>query len=377
MSTPATEAALARTIGLRSVHAYLGANGWNREESLGGDTADIYVLAEDEREAAIVPASEHYGDYGTRIYQIAEQVGRVEGRQMLAVLMDLALAESDLVRVRLPNADDDNAVSLADGAAALDEAKGLLLAAACSADRPQRMYRAGRNRRAVDYLRKVRLGQTEPGSFVINILSPVPPSLQNTLFSEEPFERRVARKLVSGLQASRRATDRVNRGAAGIGDFEERVDDGVSANLCRSVARLTEVGGGLEVAVSWAMTRPDASEAPERVAVRFRPPDAPVLDEAARVLAHRQERTDEEIQGYVSRLARDQTDPQGTATIKAFVDGRLTSVKAVFDPTDYSEITRAHDDRLSVSLEGDLRREGQRWRLRNPRQVTILREEEG
>ena len=375
MSTPATEAALARTIGLRSVHAYLGANGWNREESLGGDTADIYILAEDEREAAIVPASEHYGDYGTRIYQIAEQVGRVEGRRMLAVLMDLALAESDLIRVRLPNADHDNAVSLADGAAALDEAKGLLLAAACSADRPQRMYRAGRNRRAAEYLRKVRLGQTEPGSFVINILSPVPPSLQNTLFSEEPFERRVARKLVSGLQASRRATDRVNRGATGIDDFEERVDDGVSANLCRSVARLTEVGGGLEVAVSWAMTRPDACEAPERVAVRFRPPDAPVLDEAARVLAHRQERTDEEIQGYVSRLARDQTDPQGTATIKAFVDGRLTSVKAVFDPTDYSEITRAHDDRLSVSLEGDLRREGQRWRLRNPRQVTILREE--
>ena len=211
---------------------------------------------------------------------------------------------------------------------------------------------------------------------MINIISPVPPSLQNTLFPEvpfeEPFERRVVWKLVSGLRASRTATDRVNRVAAGIGEFEERVDDGVSANLCRSVARITEVGGGLEVAVSWAMTRPDDSGAPERVAVSFRPPDAPVLDEAARVLSDRQERTDEEIQGYVSR-----TEPQGTATIKAFVDGRMTSVKAVFDPTDYSEITWAHDDRLSVSLEGDLRREGQRWRLRNPRQVTILRDEGG
>lgn len=257
MSTPATEAALARAIGLRSVHAYLGANGWNREESLGGDTADIYVWAEDEREAVIVPASERYGDYGTRIYQIAEQVGRVEGRRMLAVLMDLALAESDLVRVRLPNADDDNAVSLADGAAALDEAKRLLLAAACSADRP------------------------------------------------------------------------------------------------------------------------DDPEAPERATVTFRPPDTSVLDEAARLLSHRQERTDEEIQGYVSRLARDQAEPQETATIRAFLDGRMTSVKAVFDSSDYSEITRAHRDRLSVSLEGDLRRDGHRWRLRNPRQVAILWEEEG
>ncbi len=77
----------------------------------------------------------------------------------------------------------------------------------------------------------------------------------------------------------------------------------------------------------------------------------------------------------MARLARDRTDPQGTATIRAFVDGRLTSVTAVFDSSDYGEITRAHDDRLSVSLEGDLQQEGQRWRLRNPRQVTILREE--
>ena len=378
MNISANEVALARTVGLRGVHAYLSANGWIRAESQTRDTADIYVWSEDEREAAIVPASEQYGDYGTRIYQIAAQVGRVEGRRMLSVLTDLSLAESDLVRVHLPNADEDNTVKLTDGAAALEEAKGLVLAAACSADRPQRMYRAGRNKLASDYLRKVRLGQTEPGSFVINLLSPVPPCLreQTTLLPEEPFERRVTRRLVSGLRASRKAMDRVNRGTADISEFEDRLGEGISANLCRSVARLTEVGKGLEVTVSWAMTRPDGLAAPKRVTVRFRPPDVAVLDEAARVLSDRQERTDEDIQGYVSRLARDKADPKGTATIRAFVDGRLTSVQAVFDSSDYSEITRAHDDRLSVSLEGDLRREGQRWRLLNPREVTILRDDD-
>lgn len=222
------------------------------------------------------------------------------------------------------------------------------------------------------------LGQTEPGSFVINILSPVAPRLdrQTPLLLEEPFERRVTWKLVSGLRASRAATDRINRGTADVGEFERRLDEGVSANLCRSVARLTEVGGGLDVAVSWAMTRPDGGDAPGIVAVSFGPPDADVLDEAARVLSDRQERTDEELEGYVSRLARDKEEPRGTATIRGFVDGCMTSVKTVFDQADYREITRAHRDRLSVSLEGDLRKEGQRWRLRNPRQVTVVREEE-
>ena len=136
------------------------------------------------------------------------------------------------------------------------------------------------------------------------------------------------------------------------------------------------MGRGLEVSVSWAITRPAELEPPKRVVVDFRPPDVAVLDEAARMLSNRQERTDEEIQGYVSRLARDVADPQGTATIRAFIDGRLTSVQAVFDPSDYSEITRAHDNRLSVSLEGDLRREGQRWHLRNPREVTVIQEDD-
>lgn len=95
---------------------------------------------------------------------------------------------------------------------------------------------------------------------------------------------------------------------------------------------------GLEISVSWAMRRP-AVGATERAAVAFRPPDIAVLDEAARVLSDRQERTDEEIQGYVSRLARDRTDPNGTATIKAFVDGMLVSVRVVFDS---AELQRDH-----------------------------------
>lgn len=373
------EVTLARTVGLRAVHAYLRSNGWVCVDLASRDTADIYVWPEDDREAAVVPASEEYGDYGTRIYQIAEQIGRIEGRKRVAVLTDLSLAESDLVRVRLSNAHADNTVRLTDGAAVLEEAKNLLLAAACSAARPQRMYRAGHNKAAGNYLDRVRLGHTAPGSYVINLLSPVAPSLreQGTLLPEEPFERRVTRKLASGLRASRRAMDRVNRGVADIGEFESRLGEGISANLCRSVARLTEAGKGLEVSVSWAMTRPDQREVGERAAVAFRPPDIAVLDEAARVLSDRQERTDEEIQGYVSRLARDKTDPTGTATIKAFVDGKMASVQAVFHAEDYGDITRAHEARLSVSLEGDLHREGQRWHLRNPRGVSVIEDEDG
>ena len=78
--------------------------------------------------------------------------------------------------------------------------------------------------------------------------------------------------------------------------------------------------------------------------VTFQPPDALVLREAAQILSDRQERVDERIEGYVSALARDQSEPEGRATIKAVIDGALTSVKADFSPFEYSRITKAHDN---------------------------------
>lgn len=379
MKNPRTDVALARTVGIRAVHAYLRAYGWVRDGSSSRETADIYLWPEDDREAVIVPASEAYTDYATRIFQIAGQVGRIQGRERRAVLTDLGLADSDLVRLRLPGAQADHTVGLANGAAVLNEAKNLLLAAACSADRPQRMYRAGRNKRASEYLNRVRLGHTESGSYVINLLSPVAPSLgeQGTLLPpEDPFERKVTLQLASGLRASRQVTDRFNRGAVDFQEFESRLGEGISANLCQSVARLTEAGEGLDFSVSWAMTRPAEAEVGKRVDVAFRMADIAVLNEAARVLADRQERTDEEIQGYVSRLARGERDPEGTATIKAFVDGSVVSVQAVFGSKDYRAITQAHEARLTVSLEGDLHREGQRWHLRNPRGLSLAEDED-
>lgn len=51
--------------------------------------------------------------------------------------------------------------------------------------------------------------------------------------------------------------------------------------------------------------------------------------------------------------------------------------QATFDPGGYSRIARAHDARLSISLVGDLRREGERWSLRNPRDLAVIEEDDG
>ena len=380
MNIDATDIALAESITPRGVHAYLAANGWAKVGAYHGNTGDVYCLRDDERESVLVPASTKFADYVTRLMQLAETLGRIEDRQQSTVLTDLSLAEADVIRVRLPKTYEDSSIPLSTGVGLLDESRKLLLAAACSATRPQRLFRAGRNQNAAAYVEHIRLGQTEPGSFVVNLLAPVTPSLTKSESTQlpllEPFERRVAQMLVSGLRASREATELVNRGE-GIGAFEERINKGVSANLCQATANLINSGSGLDVSVSWALTRqPHDGHLDERAAVAFTPSDAPVLEEAARILSDRQERCDERIEGYVSALAREQSDPEGRVTIKAVIDGALVSVKADFSQSEYNRIADAHTRRLSLSLEGDLQRDGQRWRLMNPRDLTVVEDED-
>ena len=62
----------------------------------------------------------------------------------------------------------------------------MVLAAACSLREPRPVYGARNDREANEFMRRVRLGQTEVGSFVVTILSPVvPPEVQLTLLGTQ------------------------------------------------------------------------------------------------------------------------------------------------------------------------------------------------
>ena len=213
MSTHVAETMLAETVNPLGVHAYLAANGWIRTGPYHGDTADIYCLRDDRHETVLVPASATFADYVTRIVQLAEILGRVENRRQTAVLADLSLADVDLIRIRLPEALDDSSIPLSAGVDLLQESRKLLLAAACSASHPQRLFRAGRHQQAAAYLDKVRLGRTEPGSFVVNMLAPISPSLTKSepaqLPLPDPLERRATRMPQDEPSASRPVCDRI------------------------------------------------------------------------------------------------------------------------------------------------------------------------
>ena len=356
---------------LRSLYVYLASHGWQKIEPFG-ESGLVYGLQNQPQEL-LVPSG-ILSDYQRRLEEILQTLSEVEDRDPLAILRDVSISEYDLIRVRLPEPAPSGSVPVSDGVSSFQESRNLLLAAACSVSRPQRAYRAGRIQEASDYMDTVRFGQTEIGSFVISLLSPVPPNLMgqadmSTGMPPEPFARRVTRKLVSGLRSAKSAVSLADHGGD-ISAFEQNVSQGVSANLCDAIANLLDVENcqSVDVSVSWSLVR----EPPEgRAQIAFNSSDISVLKEASRILKDRQERPNERLDGYVYSLARGQNQTRGRVTLKAIVDGAISSVRVDFAPLEYSRILEAHDQRKVVSLEGDLRREGQRWVLDNPRDLQV------
>lgn len=182
----------------------------------------------------------------------------------------------DLVSVRPIAAENGGSMPLDAGRRLVEQSRNMLLAAACSALRPQRAFRFRDCPEARRYIGEVRLEQTEIGGFAVNLSSPVVQKKNGSKPTIDGFPRLTTTKLASGLRALRESAD-LAKEIGGAGDiFAERVNDGASSNLCGAVGKM--VGRRkpieLEISVSWALAAPMPGE---HARFRFREDDAPVL----------------------------------------------------------------------------------------------------
>ena len=354
-----------------ALSAYARSAGWRKAESYG-EHSDVYTA--DDRPEVILPRTERLGDYSRVVSQLIRIFAKVAEREELALYRELATADRDVVRVRAADS-DDGSVTLSDGVDLISGARDMLLSVACSLGEARPVYRPGANREAGDLLKRMRLGQTDQGSFVVTLMTPAIPPPMPALFPDPedrnaPLERRMTRRLVKAVTAARQATEQAAAGDEGA--FEGTVTSGVSANLCEALVQIIEPFPTLDVGVSWARTRPVTIPG---TVVRFGRADAALLREAARSLRERAPRPEVRLHGFVRLLKRGEAEDDGTIRLATEIDGRRQSVVALLEQADYERAVQAHKDRALVVLAGDLERTGQRWKLLNPHVAGILRDE--
>jgi hypothetical protein len=360
-----------------SVMAYLRARGWQQRPSYT-ERATIWTLADEEDQDAyeiLLPLSKDVRDFRLRMAEVLRTLEVAEQRPAAQIIDDLQAATADVVRIRLHTPGlGGGALPLEVGARLFPQARELLLAAACGAIEPRAVYRARRPRAANEYLQRVQLGQTESGSYVIKLYSPVPMALSGNDEVDEPFERQLTRTLYRALSACRRAAaDAAAHGT--LEAFDHAVEQGASANLCAAVAAMGADWpvAAVDFGVSWSTARP-GRDLPGEV-VTFHEELLPILAEAGRVLRARTPEEDFEVRGFVIRVDRPEGQVGGTVTVSAPVEGKSHKILMGLSEAQCENAVRAHAQEAMISCMGELWRHGRSFTLESPRDFRVLGEQ--
>lgn len=364
-----------RTVRPLEVVSYLRAHRWHQAEKF--ERGAFWIKEEGGTNFEILlPLDATLRDFPNRIAEVLATLEQAEKRSQLEIVEDLVTTSADVVRPRLPGANHVGEISLEQGRIVYEQARNLMLAAACAAVEKRSLFAKRKPEQAMNFLNHARFGMPQRGSYILTIISPVSPKISagkdllGEEIAEEPFERRTMRTLAEAVHALEIAS----REVAVTGELEPMkaaVRRGVSANLCEAIIGLHEGSGekGVEFAFSWAPLRDVPESVPRFTSVT--PDFISIIRETARLFRETETVGGIEVLGVVNRLEHQGGD-HGRVTIFGSADGVPRNIATELSGADHSLAVRSYTERIPFSCVGELAREGRSWVLRNPREIELL-----
>lgn len=356
--------------------SYLDAQGWQR---LSVSNKRVVCLLDKPNSGdfeVVVPLDNTFRDYMIRVAELLHTLEQAEARSQLELLKDITTSSVDLMRIE-PDIETwpDGSVGIEQGNALVQQTRDMLLAAACATVKPSKMYPNRKPQEAIEYMRKARLGQTEKGSFVLTILSPVNPYLssQLKLFPDEiPFERRVMEMLFRALVAVREAS------IAGMTEhsfepFGVAVENGVSANLCEALVGLYNQADikSLTFKMTWARTR---QRNPNAISLAQITKDIiPIVDEGGRWLRQTAPRENTTVAGMPYVLEHRYGEGH-QIIVSTVIDSKPRKVHIDLSEAEYAKAMDANKNERMIKCDGVLTRDGRRFTLTQPSPIELIEE---
>ncbi|MEU0936164.1 hypothetical protein [Embleya sp. NPDC005971] len=371
---------------------YLHAHGWQAAEHFGRSRVWEYSPPDDPEPPfqVLVAADRSLRDYEKRMLDLLEAVARVESRAPTQVLSDLEMPSSDQQFLRLWPRTPSGTAPLVDVVPALSGLKDMMLSAATTADAqcegkpPAPIQNGQRPARARDFVSGVRLGQTQAGSYILAVQTPIPDVEPQSILpfedetsrtARQPYARAVTTFLYTGaLTAATAAREILRRDTTDV-LLEDYAAGGVSANFCEALARI----GGEEhntfgLTFAWS---PDLPVSQPTEPLSFDRHMQYALKEGAAALRQRYGQRNALVRGIIVRLNREQTSGPGEITIAGLVAGeeavRSRRFRVHLGEADYAEAAVAHHEGNEVAVVGDLERRANRTHIVHVREFTVVR----
>lgn len=335
------------------LRVYLQVRGWREDGKIRG-IATIWHH-DDSEDAEVLLPSLSAKDYRSRMHQALRAIARHENRTDGEIIKDVLGQLSNVITVRVIHEDTaDGTIPISDGVLLIAKAKELLASAAQSVYVKKKHFTSNYTKEAKEYLENLRLGQTEIGSYVVNIIAPIEISghAENRIAEPLSLSQAVTLNLVAGLNALERASENYAK-TGNLKEFDQAVSEGASANMCDALLGFSgeERKREFEVSVSGAM---NPMLPPEVKRFNFGRVDLEVLESASGYYKDDYVVNDVTLIGYITKLAKATDDMTGTIVIDPLFGGIEKKIKVTLEGLEYHEAVLAHDKAKLVKIIGDI-----------------------
>lgn len=334
--------------------------------------ATIWNRQDDPDAEVVLPLSRSVKDYVPRLRDALVAVASFEKRDVLDVISDIGRMFANVITVRVIHADtDDGTIPINDGVLLITKAKDLLSAAAQSLFAKRKYFTGKPTPDAKEYVDTLLLGQTEIGSYVVNVIAPaqegpIAPGQAESV----PLAKAVTLNLVTGLEALEKASERYQK-TGSLREFETTIIQGASANMCDALLGFSGVkrNRAFEIKVSPSEGSMFNTEART---FNFDASQVEILEKASSFFKDDYVLIGRTLTGYVTKLSKPKEDEAGTITLDTQFDDLNRKVRIELGKDDYHTAVIAHDTRQYVQCSGDVHVKSKTASLLHPQGFRII-----
>lgn len=293
-------------------------------------------------------------DYRQRMRDALRAVASYENRTVQAVLSEIKQLFANVIAIRVIAEDtSDGTIPINDGVLLIAKAKELLSAAARSLNAKRKQFTRGAPKEAKEYLDSLLLGQTEVGSYVVNVIAPVQAASSGpALATAIPIAQAITANLVTGLTALERASE-TYEDEGDFAAFDQAVLAGASSNMCDALLGFSgeKHNRKFEITITAA---PSPLFETEPLQFKFDGKHVEVLAKATGYYKGDYVLPERRLTGYITKLSRPKDRTSHTITIDAFLGDVERKVQVELSGADYHLAVLAHDQSKMVRVEGDV-----------------------
>lgn len=354
--------------------------GWKQANNLN-DYYNVWhsPIIDGNQEELVVPITNEVFRLERDLNNIIKTLMTFYDKKEYQILDDFENSVKDQVKFRVKSEmTEDGYIPLVEGVRLLENTKEMLIASFLSISNKKKNYTGPHPENVNEAISNIKMGQTEEGSFIINIYLPNDyyEDGQPSLLEEESDS--FTRKALTVMEQA--STELISKAKT----FEEQHNDlsvfddsylqGVSSNFCSAISEISSNGKN-DVEIEIILN--DTIDAKENIRkIEIKKEIIPIINNVKEY--YKQDLTTENfvLIGHVTKLHQEVDDSEGDITLTCEIAGKLKKVKLDLNETFYTIAQEAHRNKSYLRCVGTLKISGRVTTLTNIEDVLIILDDE-